>query len=44
MEMSITDKTKEQIISDYIQLIELVMGKKIKEYGIGPSREGYCSR
>ena len=42
--MTITNKSKAQIIRDYILLIEEVIGKKISGYGVGPSREGYRTR
>lgn len=42
--MTLTGKTKSQIIRDYILLVEAVIGKKISGYGVGPSREGYRGR
>ena len=36
--------SREEIIRDYIILIENVIGKKISEYGIGPKREDYRDR
>ena len=42
--MPIAGKTKEQIIMEYILLLEMVIGKKIAEYGVGPRREDYRKR
>lgn len=42
--LPIKDKSKEQIIREYILLLEIVIGKKITEYGVGPKREDYRKR
>lgn len=42
--MSIVNMTKEQIVAEYILLIEAFIGQKISGYGVGPSREGYRKR
>lgn len=42
--MSIKGLSKEEILNDYIHLIELLIGKMITGFGVGPSREGYRPR
>lgn len=42
--MSINGLSKKEIISEYILLIEKLIGQKISGYGVGPSREGYRER
>ena len=42
--LPINDKTEVQIIAEYILLIEMLIGRKIKGYGVGPSREDYRNR
>lgn len=42
--MNIAGKDSDQIISDYIKLIETVIGKQIIGYGVGSSREDYRTR
>ena len=42
--MDISKCEKEDIIKNYILLIEKVIGKKISGYGVGPSREDYRER
>ena len=44
VELPIKGKSEEQIIAEYIQLIEAVIGQKIEGYGVGPSREDYRIR
>lgn len=44
LEMPIAGKSSTRIISDYIQLIEAVIGKQIVGYGVGPSRNDYRKR
>ena len=44
VDMMIDGMEKNQIISEYILLIESLIGKKIVGYGVGPSREGYRNR
>ena len=39
-----TVKPKEQILAEYICLVEEVIGQKISGYGVGPSRAGYRER
>ena len=43
-EMSIAGKTSERIITEYLELIEEVIGKKISSYGVGPERGDYRTR
>lgn len=42
--MNISNLDKDEIIRQYILLIETVVGKKISGYGVGPSREDYRER
>ena len=42
--LDIRGKSEKQIIQEYILLIEMIIGKKIKGYGVGPSREDYRLR
>lgn len=42
--MDISTLEKDEIIRQYILLIETVIGKKISGYGVGPSREDYRER
>lgn len=44
LEMRISDKSQKEIISNYISIIEAVIGKKISGYGVGPSRQDYRKR
>ena len=44
VELPIKGKSEEQIIAEYIQLIEAVIGQKIEGYGVGPSRADYRRR
>lgn len=39
IELSMTEKTDEQIIDDYIHLVSTVIGRKIDYIGLGPGRE-----
>ena len=43
-EMTISDKEPEEIIADYIDLIQLIIGHKITGYGVGPTRKDYRER
>ena len=42
--LDIRDKEKNEIIRDYILLIEKVIGQKITSYGVGPSRNDFRMR
>ena len=42
--MNIEEMTREEIIREYILLIEAVIGKQIAGFGVGPSREDYRTR
>ena len=44
LSMSIKGMSKNDIIKNYILLIEKVIGQKILEYGVGPRREDYRLR
>lgn len=44
LELPIAGKSEEQIMSDYINLIETVIGQRIVGYGVGPSRGDYRER
>ncbi len=44
VEMPISNKEPEEIINDYINLIELIIGQKITGYGVGPTRKDYRER
>lgn len=44
VEMDIKYKTRNQIIEDYLILLETVIGQKINKYGIGPSRTDFITR
>ena len=40
-EMQIANKEPEEVIQDYINLVELIIGQKITGYGVGPTRQDY---
>ena len=42
--MDISQMSKEEIIRNYIMLLESVLGQKIYEYGVGPKREDFLPR
>ena len=44
LKMPIAGKSKEQIISEYIALIERVIGREVTGYGVGPSRNDYVKK
>lgn len=44
LKMSLSGKSDNDIVKEYICLIESVIGKQITGYGVGPSREDYRER
>lgn len=42
--LSTVGKKEEEVIRDYIELLETVIGREITEYGVGPSREDFRKR
>ena len=42
--MDISQMSKEEIIRNYILLLESVLGQKIHQYGVGPKREDFLPR